>query len=110
MWNVDIATNLYIPFLWNISGRLHFSSVDGKEADGRHSSLYTYGGRSFSIWKESDLSLVYDSGDDIEQRIARHFPHAFNADGKALKKTPEESRDSRSHIKVDALPLIPLKL
>jgi len=80
-------------------GRLRLSTLDGLEADGRHSHLYAYGGRSFSVWQESDLSLVYDSGDDVERRIAAHLPHIFNSDGKAIDEAPEEAMDGRSHKK-----------
>ena len=42
-------------------------------------AIYTYGGRSFSIWNSSG-ALVWDSGSQIEEIIARDYPTAFNSD------------------------------
>ena len=46
------------------------------------------------------MSLVYDSGDEVERRIADHFPQVFSSNGKAEKGGPESSMDSRSRKKV----------
>lgn len=42
--------------------------------------LVAYGGRSWSIFKSSDMSLVYDSGNDLEKVMAEYFPWTFNSD------------------------------
>jgi 2',3'-cyclic-nucleotide 2'-phosphodiesterase (5'-nucleotidase family) len=42
-----------------------------------YSELYSYGGRSFSIW-DTKGALVFDSGDDFEQKIAEVAPAYFN--------------------------------
>jgi LPXTG-motif cell wall-anchored protein len=42
-------------------------------------AIYTYGGRSFSIWNSSG-ELVWDSGSQLEEIIARDYPLAFNSD------------------------------
>ena len=42
-------------------------------------AIYTYGGRSFSIWNSSG-ALVWDSGSQFEEIIARDYPAAFNSD------------------------------
>ena len=42
-------------------------------------AIYTYGGRSFSIWNSSG-ELVWDSGSQIEEIVARDYPAAFNSD------------------------------
>ncbi len=42
-------------------------------------AIYTYGGRSFSIWNSSG-ELVWDSGSQLEEIIARDYPTAFNSD------------------------------
>ena len=42
-------------------------------------AIYAYGGRSFSIWNSSG-ELVWDSGSQIEEIVARDYPAAFNSD------------------------------
>ena len=60
-------------------GRLTVSTIDGDtDGDGDYDALYSYGGRSFSIYA-ADGSLVFDSGSTIEQAIADlRPPLAFN--------------------------------
>jgi hypothetical protein len=61
-------------------GRLHISSIDGDvDGDGDIDRPQSYGARSFSIWS-GDGRLVFDSGDDFEQRLARRHGDQFNAD------------------------------
>jgi hypothetical protein len=63
----------------NNLGRLAVSSVDGDiDHDGDLDEIYSYGGRSFSIWTATG-DLVFDSGDQIEQLTAAVFPTRFNA-------------------------------
>ena len=49
--------------------------------DGDFDEIYTFGGRSFSIWNATTGTLVYDSGDDLEQIIAKDpiYGAIFNA-------------------------------
>ncbi|WP_049334869.1 choice-of-anchor I family protein [Staphylococcus hominis] len=51
-----------------------------KDEHGTYHALVSYGGRSFSILRGSDLEMIYDSGNDIEQRILELLPERFNAD------------------------------
>lgn len=53
-----------------------------KDENGTYHALVSYGGRSFSILRGSDLEMIYDSGNDIEQRILELLPERFNADYK----------------------------
>ncbi|NJP07253.1 MAG: hypothetical protein HC837_17355 [Chloroflexaceae bacterium] len=54
-------------------GRLEVTNTLGDpDNDGEYEALYSYGARSFSIWNASG-ELVYDSGDDLEQRTASFF-------------------------------------
>lgn len=77
-------------------GRLNVTNRTGDiDGDGDFDEIYTLGGRSFSIWTE-DGELVYDSGDDIEQRTAARYPLFFNAshtnnnlDSRSGNKGPE---------------------
>lgn len=48
------------------------------DADGDFDRLFTFGGRSFSLWTP-DGSLVFDSGDALEQLTAAAHPAQFNA-------------------------------
>lgn len=42
-------------------------------------AIYTYGGRSFSI-RNASGELIWDSGSEIEEIVARDYPLAFNSD------------------------------
>lgn len=67
----------------------------GKNAAGQCTELYSFGGRSFSIWS-ADVALVFDSGDDLEQRTKALANVNFNAghednnlDARSANKGPE---------------------
>jgi hypothetical protein len=47
--------------------------------DGDYDKLYTYGARSFSIW-DANGTIVFDSGDQIEKKVAELEPALFNQD------------------------------
>ena len=71
-------------------GRLRVTRVEGdSDGDSDYDRLYTLGTRSFAIWS-SDGRLVFDSGDDFEQKTAQAVPRFFN--------TPDDANrfDSRS--------------
>ena len=66
-------------------GRLTVTNVNGAkelDTDTDFERLYVPGGRSFSI-RRANGTLVYDSGDDIEQRTATLVPTLFNSQGDA---------------------------
>ena len=59
-------------------GRLKTTTAMGDaDGDGDVDQIYAYGARSFSIWN-GDGVLVYDSGDDFEQRALTEIPDFFN--------------------------------
>ena len=63
-------------------GRLKITSTLGDtDGDGDFDQLYSYGARSFSIWKPTPdgMALIFDSGDSFEQIIAAQMPELFNA-------------------------------
>ena len=61
-------------------GRLNVTSKYGDfNNDGKFDSVFCYGARSFSIWNANTSSLVWDSKDEIEKRIALLYPSNFNA-------------------------------
>ncbi len=73
-------------------GRLKTTIANGDtDGDGDHDVIYSYGARSFSIWDASDGSLVWDSGDDFEQKLAERIPEQFNSNN-----DDNDSFDSRS--------------
>ncbi|GAB2579639.1 choice-of-anchor I family protein [Nitrincola alkalisediminis] len=85
-------------------GRLRISAVQGANSDCTpdaqglpmgctFDSLYSYGARSFSIWKEENNQLVqvYDSANEFERIIAERFPEHFNSN-----HSEQPSFDSRS--------------
>jgi LVIVD repeat len=72
-------------------GRLVVSEPDGdSDGDGDHDVLYAFGGRSVSI-RAADGTLVWDSGDLLEQLTAALHPAHFNAD-----HVSNDSFDTRS--------------
>jgi hypothetical protein len=66
-------------------GRLRIDAFAGsnrnaKNASGQCNDLVAFGARSFSIWDASTMGLVWDSGDQFEQRTALLNPTiTFNA-------------------------------
>ncbi|KAL3860619.1 hypothetical protein ACJMK2_010717 [Sinanodonta woodiana] len=77
-------------------GRLKVTKIEGKNlTTGKYDKLYTYGGRSFSIWKADTMEQVYDSGGDFEYFTFLTNGFLFNSnvdDGRKLCA----SFDSRS--------------
>ena len=64
-------------------GRLTVTNTLGNtDGDAEFEKLYTVGGRSFSI-RNAAGELIYDSGDELEQRTATLIPALFNAEGTA---------------------------
>ncbi|WP_322633462.1 choice-of-anchor I family protein [Glycomyces albidus] len=63
-------------------GRLKVTTTLGATEAGCHDALYSFGGRSFSIWS-ADGELVFDSGDAFEATLAAVEGEHFNADNEA---------------------------
>ncbi len=62
-------------------GRLTVTNTLGNtDADADFEKLYVFGARSFSI-RNAEGGLVYDSGDELEQRTAVLVPTTFNSNG-----------------------------
>lgn len=60
-------------------GRLKTTLANGDiDQDGMHEIIYSYGARSFSIWDENG-NLIFDSGDEFEQKLAAIDPDHFNS-------------------------------
>lgn len=62
----------------NLGRLLITTSMGDTDGDGDFDELYSYGGRSFTIYT-AEGDLVYDSGDDFEQTLAQLFPNDFNS-------------------------------
>ncbi|UOQ43927.1 choice-of-anchor I family protein [Halobacillus salinarum] len=59
-------------------GRLHVTTANGLNEDDEYEALYSFGGRSFSIYQADQFQQVYDSGDEFENIIADARPEYFN--------------------------------
>lgn len=79
----------------SILGRLKITTETGRLPNGSYDKLYTFGGRGFSIWKLDTMSLVYDSGSDVEDTHSQTRPDLFNADQENSAKI-KDTIDSRS--------------
>lgn len=72
-------------------GRLKTTTVNGDEdGDGSYEKIYSYGGRSFSIF-DSDLNMIYDSGSMLEKILKDEIPDYFNSNN-----DEQDSFDDRS--------------
>jgi 2',3'-cyclic-nucleotide 2'-phosphodiesterase (5'-nucleotidase family) len=62
-------------------GKALYNDEDEDRGFAIYDTLYSYGARSFSIWKvgPSGPERVYDSEDDFEQITAQRFPAFFNS-------------------------------
>ncbi|TAJ04041.1 MAG: alkaline phosphatase [Planctomycetota bacterium] len=61
-------------------GRLNVTKANGDaDGDGDYDALYAFGARSITI-RKADGSLVWDSGQQLEEICANAFPLDFNAD------------------------------
>lgn len=59
-------------------GRLTVTTTMGDtDGDGDYDALYAFGGRSFSVWT-TDGTLVFDSGNMLDEIIATQFPASYD--------------------------------
>ncbi|MDC7126624.1 MAG: choice-of-anchor I family protein [Spirochaetales bacterium] len=85
---------------WFKHSSLRVSKVNGDEnGDSKFEKLYTFGGRSFTIFDE-DMNLVFDSGDQFERTIAELHPETFGCSNTNLEL---ESRIEKKSIEPEAL-------
>lgn len=84
---------------WGSYSNIATTVIDGQKVDILKNSeyegvvadkSYTFGARSFSIWRADTMELVFDSGSDFETITAEKYPNYFNASNKDV------SMDSRS--------------
>ncbi|MBN8209083.1 choice-of-anchor I family protein [Bacillus sp. NTK071] len=80
--------------LWNEEqlGRLKVTTANGLNEDGEYEALYSYGGRSFSVYETEDFEQLYDSGDEFEQITSEALPKNFNSsnDDNAFKNRSDD--------------------
>ncbi|GAB2905686.1 choice-of-anchor I family protein [Neomicrococcus lactis] len=77
-------------------GRLNLTTAQGLNADGScYETLYAFGGRGFSIF-DPQGNLVFESGSEFEEIVAKAVPEYFNSnhteakfDGRSDDKGPE---------------------
>ena len=56
------------------------------EETGKYEALYSYGGRSFSIFEADTMELVFDSGTDLEKITAEALPDYYNTSNDEIGK------------------------
>jgi len=87
-------------------GRINITtSMGDTDNDGDFDEIYTYGARSFTIWTTSG-SVVFDSGDEFEQKSAEAYPNDFNSgndendvfQGRSDNKGPEPEAIEVAHV------------
>jgi hypothetical protein len=61
--------------------------------DGKLDRLFTFGGRSFSIWDIENEALIFDSGSDFEKITAQKYGKKFNQTHNKLKN--EDRSDNK---------------
>ncbi len=77
-------------------GRLNITtSLGDTDGDGDYDELYSYGGRSFSIWNDQ-ISLVFDSEDEFAQTILQQYPNEFNSNNDDNSSFKSRSDDKGS--------------
>ncbi len=69
-----------------------FGTTTGEDGKDVFHLLFSFGGRSFSVWTE-EARLVFDSGDDFEQITAARAPADFNSTDSANKSFDTRSDD-----------------
>ncbi|XP_076449167.1 uncharacterized protein LOC143285655 [Babylonia areolata] len=77
-------------------GRLLFSSVDGRNEEGKYEQLFHFGGRGCSIRRAEDMSLVFDTGGDFETLTAQLRPDIFNSIVRRTSQSILDFFDTRS--------------
>lgn len=73
--------------------KVKLTTEQGVNEDGTYEALYSYGGRSFSIFDAETMDLVFDSGSEFEEITAEALPEYFNTDN------DEIAYDKRSNAK-----------
>ena len=81
-------------------GRLDVSVVDGLTPAGQYDTFYSYGCRDFGLYRVSDFSEVYNSGNEFEEILARDYESIFNTNPNSNSASPEEAFDTRSDNRV----------
>ena len=93
----------------NQLGRIKIGWFDGRSnfADKQYDSIYTMGGRSFSIISTRTWETVYDSGSMMEEVLKERYPSIFNSEAEDGGTKPQTAnKDGRSDdkgLEVEAL-------
>ncbi len=92
--DLTLDTSAYTPEDRTALARLQVTRALGQSGTS-YKQLYSYGARSISVWN-TDIKLVWDSGDFLEQTVLARNPQFFNSnhtanalDGRSAAKGPE---------------------
>ncbi|EKU47102.1 choice-of-anchor I family protein [Staphylococcus massiliensis] len=72
-------------------GRLKVTKSHPFKDGDKHEAFVTYGGRSFSVY-DTNLSQIFDSGDDLEKQTKKHAPDRFNAEYESKEEFEADKR------------------
>ncbi|WP_342387369.1 choice-of-anchor I family protein [Salinicoccus bachuensis] len=73
-------------------GRLTVTKQHDYKDGSTHEAIVSFGGRSFSVLKGSDLSQIYDSGNEFESIILDQVPERFNGDFESAESFIKDDR------------------
>ncbi|XP_046549457.1 mesenchyme-specific cell surface glycoprotein-like [Haliotis rubra] len=96
LYNIDFTTQQQLSDNSKL-GRLKFGvSPSERDSQGFLKAMFTYGGRGWSIRRAEDMSLIYDSGNDVADRTLQQQFDLFNCELDDENDRPYNSFDMRS--------------
>ncbi|XP_067651115.1 mesenchyme-specific cell surface glycoprotein-like [Haliotis asinina] len=94
--NIDFTTKAQLGDN-TVLGRLKFGvSPAEKDSQGFLKEMYVFGGRGWSIRRAEDMSLIYDSGNDVAERTLKTERDLFNCEIDDVNNRPVDDFDTRS--------------
>lgn len=83
---LELGKKINVPVTEDMKN-LKVSNFRGLNEKGEYDKLYSFGGRSFSIFKvETDgIKLIFDSGNQLEKITQKYLPEYFNSSNTNVK-------------------------
>lgn len=88
-----LASSIFTPALVQSLGDFQVSNVES--CIPACSTLYSYGSRSMSVFDGTTGKLIWDSGAQIEEMLAKRYPRNFNQNGKKDKLKMDARSDAK---------------